>query len=106
VQFHTSDEIYDHPGMPYQVYQEFVDATSMGAYYNRYIRGRYRWGLAKSFRHLGPKIRHIITHFARLDGVLAENTLSNNCEKIRLMRLAMFADVDRLQASGTLVLPK
>jgi hypothetical protein len=42
VQFHTGDEIYDHPGMPYQVYQEFMDATSMGAYYNRYIRGRYR----------------------------------------------------------------
>jgi hypothetical protein len=44
--------------------------------------------------------------FARLDAALAENTLSNNCEKIRLMRLTLFADVDRLQASGTLVLPK
>jgi len=42
VQFHTSDEIYDHPGVPYSVYREFMNASSMGAYYNRYIRGRYR----------------------------------------------------------------
>jgi hypothetical protein len=41
VQFHTSDEIYDHPGVPYSVYREFMNASSMGAYYNRHIRGRY-----------------------------------------------------------------
>jgi hypothetical protein len=34
VQFHTSDEIYDHPGVPYSVYVEFMNAPSMGAYYN------------------------------------------------------------------------
>jgi hypothetical protein len=44
--------------------------------------------------------------FEWLDEALEENTPSNNYEKIRLMRLAMFADVDRLQASGTLVIPK
>ena len=41
VQFHTSDKIYDHPGVPYSVFAEFVNAPSMGEYYNRYIRGRY-----------------------------------------------------------------
>jgi hypothetical protein len=44
--------------------------------------------------------------FERLDAALAENTLSDNYEKIRLMRLAMFADVDRLRASGKLIIPK
>ena len=42
VQFHTSGEIYDHPGVPYSVYLEFMGAVSMGAYYNHYIRGHYR----------------------------------------------------------------
>jgi hypothetical protein len=44
--------------------------------------------------------------FERLDGALEENVASDNFEKIRLLRLAMFGDVDRLQASGQLVLPK
>lgn len=44
--------------------------------------------------------------FDRLDEALEQNTPSDYSEKIRLMRLAMFGDVDKLQASGTLVLPK
>jgi hypothetical protein len=40
VEFHTG-RIYDHPGVPYSIYVEFMNAQSMGAYYNRYIRGRY-----------------------------------------------------------------
>ena len=42
VQFHTSDTIYEHPGVPHSVYRELMQASSMGAYYNRYIRGKYR----------------------------------------------------------------
>jgi hypothetical protein len=42
VRFHTSDTIYAHPGVPYSVYLGLMQADSMGAYYNRYIRGRYR----------------------------------------------------------------
>ena len=42
----------------------------------------------------------------RLDAALAENTRLDNYEKIRLMRLAMFADVDALEASGKVVIPK
>ena len=42
VQFHTSDTIYSHPGVPYSVYVEFMNAASMGAYYNQHIRGHYR----------------------------------------------------------------
>jgi hypothetical protein len=41
VQFTTSDTVYDHPGVPYSVYIDFMNAPSMGAYYNRYIRGHY-----------------------------------------------------------------
>jgi hypothetical protein len=41
VQFHTSDKIYTHYGVPPSVYREFQNASSMGAYYNRHIRGRY-----------------------------------------------------------------
>lgn len=33
---------YDHPGVPYEVYVGLMQAASKGAYYNRYIRGRYR----------------------------------------------------------------
>jgi hypothetical protein len=41
VEFHTG-RIYDHPGVSYQVYREFMNALSIGQYYNRHIRGRYR----------------------------------------------------------------
>jgi hypothetical protein len=42
VLFHTSDTVYEHPGVPYSVYLGLMQASSMGAYYNRHIRGRYR----------------------------------------------------------------
>ena len=42
VQFHSSDTIYTHPGVPEFVYLEFMNAPSMGAYYNRRIRGNYK----------------------------------------------------------------
>ena len=38
----NNGRIYDHPGVPYEVYAGLVAASSKGAYYNRYIRGRYR----------------------------------------------------------------
>lgn len=41
VEFH-SGRIYDHPGVPYSVYDGLMRASSMGAFYNRHIRGRYR----------------------------------------------------------------
>ena len=44
VQFHGNEKIYDHPGVPYVVYQEFLNAWSLGAFYSRYIRGRYGYG--------------------------------------------------------------
>lgn len=42
VQFHTSDTVYDHHGVPYSVYLDFMNASSLGAFYNRYIRGKYK----------------------------------------------------------------
>jgi hypothetical protein len=41
VQFHTG-RIYDHPGVPLWVYMEFMNASSLGEYYNRNIRGKYK----------------------------------------------------------------
>ena len=42
----------------------------------------------------------------RIDAFLAHTNEHPNAEKIRLMRLALFADVDALQASGTVKLPQ
>jgi hypothetical protein len=42
VQFHTSDTIYTHPGVPYSVYAGLMQASSMGAFYNKNIRGKYK----------------------------------------------------------------
>jgi hypothetical protein len=44
--------------------------------------------------------------FAWLDAALEENTPTDNSRKIRLLRLAMFGDVDALQESGRVNLPK
>ncbi len=44
--------------------------------------------------------------FARLDQRLEDNTQPCYAERIRLMRLAAFADVDAFIASGELVLPQ
>jgi hypothetical protein len=41
VEFH-SGRVYDHPGVPYSVYEGLMQASSKGAFYNRNIRGRYR----------------------------------------------------------------
>jgi hypothetical protein len=42
VQFHTSDTIYTHYGVPEGVFHSLMNASSIGSYYNRYIRGKYR----------------------------------------------------------------
>lgn len=42
VLFHTSNTVYTHHGVPYSVYVGLMRASSMGAYYNAHIRGRYR----------------------------------------------------------------
>jgi len=44
--------------------------------------------------------------FEHLDTALDENTPSDYSEKIRLMRIAMFADVEKLEESGNLKMPK
>lgn len=55
-----------------------------------------------------PQIKNLAYRqaFERLDTALEENTPSDNYEKIRLLRLAMFADVDALQKSGTVKIPE
>ena len=44
--------------------------------------------------------------FQRLDESLEQNSDFSNAEKIRLMRQAMFADVDELVKFGRIKLPK
>ena len=41
VQFHNGRS-YDHPGVPAWVFCGLLLAPSKGAFYNAYIRGRYR----------------------------------------------------------------
>ena len=42
VQFHTSDEIYDHHGVAYSLYVAFMNAPSMGRFYIQHFRGKYQ----------------------------------------------------------------
>lgn len=42
VLFHTSDTIYTHPRVPFSVYLGLMRAESMGSYYNKFIRGKYK----------------------------------------------------------------
>ncbi len=41
VEFH-SGRVYDHPRVPYAVYDGLMRASSKGAFYNRHIRGKYK----------------------------------------------------------------
>jgi hypothetical protein len=41
VRFHTSDTLYTHYGVPLSVFAALMQAPSMGAFYNKHIRGRY-----------------------------------------------------------------
>lgn len=41
VLFHSSDTVYLHYRVPHTVFDGLMRASSMGAYYNRKIRGRY-----------------------------------------------------------------
>jgi len=42
IRFRESGRVYDHPKVPYSVYEGLMHASSKGAFYNRFIRGRYR----------------------------------------------------------------
>jgi hypothetical protein len=41
IQFRNG-RVYDHPGVPERVYRELMRASSKGAFYSRFVRGRYR----------------------------------------------------------------
>jgi hypothetical protein len=47
-----------------------------------------------------------LTPLERIDAFLERNNEGSNAELIRQLRKAMFADVDALEASGTVKLPK
>jgi len=42
VLFHTSDTVYEHPGVPLSVFLDLMRASSMGAHYNERIRGKFK----------------------------------------------------------------
>ena len=39
VLFHTSNTVYEHPGVPLSVFLGLMAVASMGAFYNQFIRG-------------------------------------------------------------------
>jgi len=41
VEFATG-ETYPHPGVPYYHFEGLLHASSVGAYYNEHIRGKYK----------------------------------------------------------------
>ena len=41
VLFHPIDTIYTHYGVPDSVYAGLMQSSSIGSYYNSFIRGRY-----------------------------------------------------------------
>ena len=41
VEFHNG-RIYDHPNVPYAIFESLMRSSSKGAYYNQHIRGRYK----------------------------------------------------------------
>ena len=40
--FHTSDKPYNHPGVPYELFEGLMQAASKGTFYNQHIRGKYK----------------------------------------------------------------
>lgn len=45
VVFHSSDDIYQYGGVPEHVYNEFINADSVGHYYSTVIKGRFARGI-------------------------------------------------------------
>lgn len=41
VEFHTG-RTYQHPHVPYSVFEGLLNATSPGTYYNQHIRGKFK----------------------------------------------------------------
>lgn len=59
-------------------------------------------------KHPQPR-RHSAAYreaFERLDAALEKHTRSDNAEKIRWLRLALFGAVEEVQRSGRVVLPE
>jgi hypothetical protein len=42
VKFHTINEVYEHCGFPSSLFEEFINAPSMGRFYNENIRGKFQ----------------------------------------------------------------
>ena len=62
---------------------------------------RHRTRSARSAQRQRPQ-----TAMERIDAFLERNSEFSNAELIRMMRKAMFDDVDELQASGKVKLPE
>jgi len=42
VKFYTSDTVYEHHGCPESLFEDFMNAPSMGEFYNQYIRNQFQ----------------------------------------------------------------
>lgn len=62
---------------------------------------RYRIGSARPGQRKRPK-----TALERIDALLERNNEGSNAEMIRILRKAMFDDVDELEASSEVKLPQ
>jgi hypothetical protein len=42
VKFHTGNTVYTHDGCPESLFEDFMNAPSMGEFYNQHIRGKFQ----------------------------------------------------------------
>jgi hypothetical protein len=42
VLFHDNPKIYPLPNVSYDLFQEFLNSTSPGTFWNRYLRGKFK----------------------------------------------------------------
>lgn len=42
VLFHDNPKLYALPNVPYTLFAQFLNATSHGAFWNRYLRGKFK----------------------------------------------------------------
>ncbi len=42
VQFHNNTKTYELPNVPYDLFVEFINAPSLGEFWNRHLRGKFK----------------------------------------------------------------
>ena len=42
VRFHNNPKTFELPNVPYSLFTQFLNASSHGAFWNRYLRGKFK----------------------------------------------------------------